>query len=44
VADDLEVRDVTIVEVAEDRSVSVTLLFDEGRSLDERILAEQFAD
>jgi len=44
VADDMEVRDVTIVEVAEDRSVSVTLLFDEGRSLDERILAEQFAD
>ena len=44
VADDLEVRDVTIVEIAEDRSVSVTLLFDEGRSLDERILAEQFAD
>ncbi len=44
VADDLEVRDVTIVEVAEDRSISVTLLFDEGRSLDERILAEQFAD
>lgn len=44
VADDLEVRDVIIVEVAEDRSVSVTLLFDEGRSLNERILAEQFAD
>jgi NAD+ kinase len=44
VADDLEVRDVTIVDVAEDRTVSVTLLFDEGRNLDERILAEQFAD
>jgi len=44
VADDLEVRDVTIVEVAEDRTVWVSLLFDEGRSLNERILAEQFAD
>ncbi len=44
VADDQEVRNVTSVEVAEDRSVTVTLLFDEGSSLDERILAEQFAD
>jgi len=44
VADDLEIRDVTSVEVAEDRTVSVTLLFDEGRSLNERILAEQFVD
>jgi len=44
VADDHEVRDVTAVDVAEDRSVTVTLLFDEGHSLDERILAEQFAD
>lgn len=43
VADDLEVRDVTSVEVAEDRSVSVTLLFDEGHNLNERIIAEQFA-
>jgi NAD+ kinase len=41
-ADSVEVRDVTRVEVAEDRSVSMTMLFDEGHSLDERILAEQF--
>ncbi|HSZ11103.1 MAG TPA: NAD kinase [Rhizomicrobium sp.] len=44
VADDLEVRHVSAVEVAEDRSVSVTMLFDAGHSLDERILAEQFLD
>ncbi|HWA89580.1 MAG TPA: NAD kinase [Rhizomicrobium sp.] len=44
VADDLEVRDVTSVDVAEDRSVSMTMLFDAGHSLDERILAEQFVD
>jgi len=44
VADDLEVRNVSVVEVAEDRSVSVTMLFDAGHSLDERILAEQFLD
>jgi NAD+ kinase len=44
VADDLEVRDVTAVNVAEDRSVGITMLFDAGHSLDERILAEQFVD
>jgi NAD+ kinase len=44
VADDLEVRDVSIVDVAEDRSIGVTMLFDAGHSLDERILAEQFLD
>ncbi|SRR5579885_1302695 len=44
VADDYEVRDVTSVDVAEDRSVSMTMLFDAGHSLDERILAEQFLD
>jgi NAD+ kinase len=44
VADDLEVRDVTHVDVAEDRSISMTMLFDAGHSLDERILAEQFVD
>ncbi|HEY1708215.1 MAG TPA: NAD kinase [Rhizomicrobium sp.] len=44
VADDLEVRDVTRVDIAEDRSVSMTMLFDAGHSLDERILAEQFVD
>jgi NAD+ kinase len=44
VADDLEVRDVAAVDIAEDRSVSMTMLFDAGHSLDERILAEQFVD
>jgi NAD+ kinase len=44
VADDLEVRNVAIVDVAEDRSISMTMLFDAGHSLDERILAEQFVD
>ena len=42
VADDLEVRDVSAVDVAEDRSIAMTMLFDAGHSLDERILAEQF--
>jgi len=44
VADDLEVRDVTVVDIAEDRTVAMTMLFDAGHSLDERILAEQFVD
>ncbi len=44
VADDLEVRDVVAVDVAEDRSITMTMLFDAGHSLDERILAEQFMD
>jgi NAD+ kinase len=44
VADDFEVRNVTCVDVAEDRSVAMTMLFDAGHSLDERILAEQFLD
>lgn len=44
VADDFEVRDVIHVDVAEDRSVTMTMLFDKGHSLDERILAEQFID
>lgn len=44
VADDFEVRDVTRVDVAEDRTISMTMLFDAGHSLDERILAEQFMD
>jgi len=41
-ADSVEVRDVSRVDVMEDRGVSMTMLFDEGHSLDERILAEQF--
>ena len=44
VADDFEVRDVASVDVAEDRTVAMTMLFDQGHSLDERILAEQFVD
>jgi NAD+ kinase len=42
VADNFEVRDVVKVEIAEDRSVSLHMLFDAGRSLEERVLAEQF--
>jgi NAD+ kinase len=41
-ADNREVRDVVRVDVAEDRSITMTMLFDAGHSLDERILAEQF--
>ena len=42
VADFTEVRDVAAVEVEEDRSVTVTVLFDPDRGLSERIIAEQF--
>ena len=42
VADNTEVRDVSRVDVAEDRDTMVTMLFDPGHSLDERILDEQF--
>ena len=42
VADNYEVRNVTRVVAREDRSISMTLLFDQGHSLDERILREQF--
>ncbi|HEX5282222.1 MAG TPA: NAD kinase [Micropepsaceae bacterium] len=41
-ADSFEVRDVTFVEIAEDRSISMTMLFDADHSLDERVMAEQF--
>jgi NAD+ kinase len=44
VADDREVRNVDRIEVEEDRSISMIMLFDAGHSLDERILAEQFVD
>ena len=44
VADGLEVRDIVSVDVAEDRSVGMIMLFDAGRNLDERILTEQFVD
>jgi NAD+ kinase len=42
VADFTEVRDVLSVAVREDRSVTVTVLFDPDRGLSERIIAEQF--
>jgi len=42
VADNAEVRDVIQVDVVEDRRVGLTILFDAGRSLEERVLAEQF--
>ena len=42
VADNIEVRNVVSVDVHEDMSKSMTLLFDRGQSLDERILREQF--
>jgi NAD+ kinase len=43
VADNTEVRDVVQVHIAEDRTQPLVMLFDAGRSLDERILTEQFA-
>jgi NAD+ kinase len=42
VADFTEVREVTCVNVREDRDVSLTLLFDPEHNLEERILKEQF--
>lgn len=42
-ADTQEVRDVTRVAIREDRSQPLTMLFDDGHGLDERILREQFS-
>jgi len=42
VADYTEVRDVRRVEVREDRTMSLTMLFDPDHGLSERIIAEQF--
>ena len=42
VADNQEVRNAIAVEARENRDISMTLLFDRGQSLDERILREQF--
>lgn len=42
-ADNQEVRDVATVSIHEDRSQRLTMLFDTGHALDERILREQFA-
>jgi NAD+ kinase len=43
VADNFEVRGVVEVQVVEDRSIRLAMLFDAGRSLEERVLAEQFS-
>jgi NAD+ kinase len=43
VADNFEVRNVLEVHVSEDRQTSLVMLFDAGRSLEERVLAEQFS-
>jgi NAD+ kinase len=43
VADNFEVRRVARVEIAEDRTISLRMLFDAGRGLEERVLAEQFS-
>jgi NAD+ kinase len=43
VADQLEVRDVSTVEIGIDRSRALTLMFDPEHALDERISMEQFA-
>jgi NAD+ kinase len=42
VADSSEVRDVREVEIIEDRSIALTLLFDPHHALEERVLKEQF--
>ena len=42
VADNAEFENVISVEIYEDRSKKVTLLFDPGHGLEERVLNEQF--
>ncbi len=42
-ADNQEVRNVTHLSIHEDRTQRLTMLFDTGHALDERILREQFA-
>lgn len=42
-ADNFEVRRVHRVEVRERRDISLTMMFDAGRTYEERVLAEQFA-
>jgi len=42
-ADNRETRDVVAVDIVEDSGEALTLLFDQGHALDERILREQFA-
>ena len=42
VADHWEFRDVTEVQIQENQALSVNILFDQGHSLEERVLREQF--
>lgn len=42
VADHIEFKDIRRVEIAENADITLTLLFDPGHALDERILTEQF--
>lgn len=42
-ADNMEARDVVSVEVHEDAATELTMLFDDGHALDERVLREQFS-
>lgn len=41
-ADQEEIRNVVSVEITEDRSIALPVLFDKGHELEERILSEQF--
>jgi NAD+ kinase len=40
--DNLETRDIRAIDIREDAASALTLLFDRGHALDERILREQF--
>jgi len=42
VADFTEIRDVELVEISEDRTKKIQLLFDQDHSLEDRIISEQF--
>jgi NAD+ kinase len=42
-ADNVETRDVVSVDIREDAATTLTMLFDPGHALDERILREQFS-
>lgn len=41
-ADNIETRNITAVDIREDNAAPLTLLFDPGHALDERVLREQF--
>ncbi len=43
-ADNLETRDIAAVDIREDLGAALTLLFDQGHALDERVLREQFKE